>query len=61
MGQLVPPGPARVRVEQPESTVEGDADALGRFAVSGVRSGPGRLTMTPIDGGVTLRSQWTVF
>lgn len=40
IGQLVPPGPARVQVRHPEGVLEVEADELGRFAAERVSAGP---------------------
>jgi hypothetical protein len=62
-GQLAPAGPARVRVEQPESTVEVVADGLGRFTVAALAPAYTRLVCQPLaaDGrpaGPPLRTEW---
>jgi hypothetical protein len=54
VGQLVPPRPARVRVDHRDGTLEVDADEIGRFLASGVSPGPVRLTC---EG---TRTEWTV-
>jgi hypothetical protein len=63
LGQLVPPQPARVRVEQPAREVEVAADHLGRFAVPDVPPGPTRFACQPLGPagepvGAALVSQW---
>ncbi|HZN74239.1 MAG TPA: hypothetical protein VFC00_21430 [Micromonosporaceae bacterium] len=54
VGQLVPPGPARVRVDHRDGTVEVDADQIGRFIAPGVVPGPVRLSCQ----GTT--TEWTI-
>ncbi|NIL41044.1 hypothetical protein HCB17_07575 [Salinispora arenicola] len=60
VGQLVPPQPARVQVEQPgsASTSGTDADLLGRFAFDDTSPGPTRLVCTP-PGSETVHTEWT--
>jgi hypothetical protein len=74
LGQLVPPQPAHLRVEQPAGPVEVTADALGRFRVTGLTPGPTRLWCAPIDpdgaagaagpagapAGAAVCTQWTL-
>ncbi|MDP9795145.1 hypothetical protein J2S43_003657 [Catenuloplanes nepalensis] len=60
LGQVVPPGPARVRLEQPGGTAETVADALGRFTLTGVRPGPSRFVCTRLPSGPAVRTEWTV-
>jgi hypothetical protein len=57
-GQLVPPTPARVRVEQPGGVVEVDADRFGRFTVGGLNRGPTRFVCTG-DEPLAL-TEWTL-
>ena len=57
-GQLVPPAPARIRVEQPGGVVEVDADRFGRFTVEGLNPGPTRFACTG-DGPLAL-TEWTL-
>jgi hypothetical protein len=40
IGQLLPPGSARVQVRHPEGVLEVEADELGRFAAERVSAGP---------------------
>jgi hypothetical protein len=40
MGQLLPPGPARVEVRHPHGVLAVEADELGRFAAEQVSTGP---------------------
>jgi hypothetical protein len=40
VGQLLPPGPARVELRHPDGVLAVEADELGRFAVDGVAGGP---------------------
>lgn len=60
VGQLVPPQPARVQVEQPgaDSEVGTDADGLGRFMLDGTSPGLARLVCTPAESG-PVRTEWT--
>ncbi|MDM4719445.1 hypothetical protein QTQ03_07470 [Micromonospora sp. WMMA1363] len=60
VGQLVPPQPARVRVEQLDADAGTDADVLGRFMLENVAPGPTRLVCTPGDGGPAVFTEWTV-
>jgi hypothetical protein len=65
LGQLVPPQPARVRVEQPAGTVEVVADRWGRFAVPDLPPGPTRFACQPLGPagepvGTALVSEWRV-
>jgi hypothetical protein len=59
VGQIVPPQPARVRVEQPDGGVDLDADELGRFATGELPHGPVRLVCTP-GGGTPVRTEWAI-
>lgn len=61
VGQLVPPQPARVQVEQPgsDSTVGTDADGLGRFMLDDTAPGPARLVCTLADSG-PICTEWTI-
>lgn len=56
LGQLVPPGPARVIIQSPARSIEVDADDLGRFSASHVRAGPVRLKMRRAAGPETVTS-----
>jgi hypothetical protein len=40
VGQLLPPGPARVEVRHPDGVLTVEADELGRFAAERVSTGP---------------------
>jgi hypothetical protein len=40
VGQLLPPGPARVEVRHPEGVLAVEADELGRFTADRVSTGP---------------------
>lgn len=40
VGQLLPPGPARVQVRHPDGVLDLDADELGRFIAERVAPGP---------------------
>lgn len=65
LGQVVPPGPARVRAEQPAGTMEVTADQLGRFTIDSLPPGPTRFFClllgpdgAPVDTGIV--SEWQV-
>lgn len=65
LGQLVPVQPARVRVEQPERTIEVVADELGRFSVDDLAPGPTRFVCRPLTpsgepAGADLVTEWQV-
>jgi hypothetical protein len=62
LGQVVPPGPAGIRVERAggAGALEVDADDLGRFSVRGSGSGPWRLICRR-PGRPPLVSQWILF
>jgi len=59
VGQLLPPQPARLRVDQPEGQHEIEADELGRFVVD-IAAGPTRLRCTPLaDAGFApVQTEW---
>jgi hypothetical protein len=59
LGQLVPPQPARVRVDQPGGSVEVAADRLGRFAVADLPAGATRFHCIPAEGE-PVRTEWTL-
>jgi len=59
LGQLIPPQPARVRVDQPGGSVEVAADRLGRFAVPDLPAGTTRFHCTPADGEPVC-TEWTL-
>lgn len=59
VGQLVPPAPAEVTIQSPDSAIEVSADDLGRFSVSHVAAGPVRLTCRRPDQQPTVTS-WLV-
>jgi hypothetical protein len=61
LGQVVPPGPAGIRVESSGGAgLEVDADDLGRFSVRGSGAGPWRLVCR--RGALPpLVSQWVLF
>ena len=50
VGELSPPGPARVTVEHPAGELVEDADELGRFLVTGVPAGRVRVRCEPGSG-----------
>jgi len=58
VGQVVPPGPARIDVEQPGGTTGAVADDLGRFTVARLRAGPTRIRCD--RDGTVLRTEWTI-
>ena len=61
VGQLAPPGVARVEVRSPESSVTVDTDDHGRFSVTELPSGPVSLRCTPLtSGGGTVETGWVV-
>lgn len=53
IGQVLPPGPARVQVRHPEGVLEVEADELGRFAAEGVSAGPVSLRCEPAGAAST--------
>jgi hypothetical protein len=62
VGQVVPPGPATVRVERAAGpgAVEADADELGRFAVAlPAAEGPWRLVCRR-EGGAVVVTSWVL-
>jgi hypothetical protein len=58
-GQLVPPQPARIRVDHAEGPTWLDADALGRFAATDIARGHLRLSCYPPEGG-PVQTSWTL-
>ena len=60
VGQLVPPQPARIRVDHPRGPTWVDADVLGRFLAEGIASGHLRLTCHPASGGGAVQTAWTL-
>jgi hypothetical protein len=60
VGQLVPPQPARIRVDHSHGPTWVDADALGRFSAEGISSGHLRLTCHPAAGGGAVQTAWTL-
>jgi len=62
LGQVVPPGPAEIRVEPAGAgdALEVGADQLGRFSLRGSGSGPWRLVCRR-PGLPRLVSQWVLF
>jgi hypothetical protein len=59
-GQLLPPGPARVRVDHGGGRAETVADEWGRFVVDGVGPGPLRLRCEPAGrDGPPVATPWT--
>jgi hypothetical protein len=59
VGQLLPPQPARLRVDQPGGRSAIDADELGRFVVD-IPAGPTRLHCTPLaaEGYSSVQTEW---
>jgi hypothetical protein len=62
LGQVVPPGPADIRVEPAgsQAPLEVGADDVGRFTVRGAGSGPWRVVCAR-PGHPPLVSQWVLF
>ena len=56
LGQLVPPGPARIEVRHPGGTATVEADAVGRFSAGDVAPGPVSLRCAG-DGGA-VETDW---
>jgi hypothetical protein len=57
VGELSPPGPARVTVEHPGGELTEDADELGRFLASGVPAGRVRVRCERA-GGPAIVTPW---
>jgi hypothetical protein len=51
VGQIVPPGEARLQVRHPAGVVEVTADALGRFATGALPAGPVSIRLEPAGAG----------
>lgn len=60
VGQLVPPQPARIRLDHGRGPTWVDADDLGRFAAEGIAAGHLRLTCHPASGGGAVQTAWTL-
>jgi hypothetical protein len=60
VGQLVPPQPARIRVDHARGPTWVDADGLGRFSAEGIASGHLRLICHPASGGGAVQTAWTL-
>lgn len=60
LGQLVPPQPGTVEVRQFTATTTVEADEVGRFTVSGIRSGPVSLRCESQGGGAAVVTDWFV-
>jgi hypothetical protein len=60
VGQLTPPGPARVEIRQGALARRADADDLGRFTADGLRAGPGsvRCQAAGVPGGPPVVTDW---
>jgi hypothetical protein len=58
IGQLVPPGRARVGIRHRGGELAVDADDLGRFAVDGVERGPVSLRIDAEAGAVAVNTDW---
>jgi hypothetical protein len=58
VGQLVPPGPARIGIRHRGGELTVDADDLGRFAVDGVERGPVSLRIDAQAGAVAVHTDW---
>ncbi|GHJ42754.1 hypothetical protein Cs7R123_00960 [Catellatospora sp. TT07R-123] len=58
-GQLVPPQPARIRVDHTNGPSWVDADGLGRFSATGIARGNVRLSCYPQDDG-PVQTSWTL-
>jgi hypothetical protein len=59
VGQIVPPVPATVTVEQGGVRLSVQADDLGRFAFDRLGAGPARLRAALPDGGMEVATPWT--
>lgn len=60
LGQLVPPQPARIRIDHPQGPTWVEADELGRFTADGIAQGHFRLTCYPPGGGGAVQTAWTL-
>ncbi|WP_166379579.1 hypothetical protein [Catellatospora methionotrophica] len=58
-GQLVPPQPARIRVDHADGPTWVEADGLGRFSAAGIARGHLRLHCHPPQGG-PVQTSWTL-
>ncbi|GAA1651960.1 hypothetical protein ACFQY4_27355 [Catellatospora bangladeshensis] len=59
-GQLVPPQPARIRVDHADGPTWVEADALGRFAAACITRGHLRLCCYPAGDGGPVQTSWTL-
>ncbi len=59
LGQLVPPQPARLRVDHGSGPTWLQADTLGRFAAADLHRGHLRVTCYP-QQGVPVNTEWTL-
>jgi hypothetical protein len=59
VGQIVPPVPAILTVEQDGIRLTVQADELGRFAFERLGAGPARLRAALPDGGMEVATPWT--
>jgi hypothetical protein len=61
LGQVVPPQPVRVRVDQPTGSIEVTADALGRFSIGDLAPGITRFACIPLSPEEPpVCTEWTV-
>jgi hypothetical protein len=58
VGQILPPGPASVSLEQAGEQHTADADELGRFAFERLERGPARLRAV-LASGLKVATPWT--
>lgn len=60
LGQLVPPQAGEVQVRHPSGSTTVAADAVGRFSVAGLPSGPMSLRCRVGDEGAAFDTAWVV-
>jgi hypothetical protein len=58
VGQLLPPGPARVEVRHPDGVLAVEADELGRFAAERVAAGPISVRCQQGAAGAPVVTEW---
>jgi hypothetical protein len=58
-GQILPPLPVTVTLEQGGVRLTAEADELGRFAFDRLGAGPARLRAALPDGGMEVATPWT--